>query len=314
MTFSDAQSFVNFVILEPTQLPMGTVQSEVTVRKETPTLRSSIRFEITGENRAFRIKQFFYDWSIPGIYADTNLVAQGKPFVLHDIAGFLGTDYKGNVAAAHARWFTQVELSVLRGHFEEEELLAFMEGLVPAVKEAVAEVGQKPYALTSHTARYHVPRWAEGDPVNRVHWQTAANYERGYDTVEGVSIPMRFHSYLCDSIGHFQHDDGMEHQFLFRDGRNHTDCIWIWRAPKSLRSPFPESTGKNIGKRTKWNIEKIRLSEKEVIICEQATSVPGWQLHWEQQRYDVHIHFRATDKLTREQVVQLADQMLASNS
>ncbi|MFS0554219.1 hypothetical protein [Brevibacillus sp. 179-C9.3 HS] len=296
-SFQDAQAYVNFVILEPTILPFGTKLSEMTVRKETPTTRSSIRFEVTGTDRSFRIKQFFYDWSIPGIHADTNLVGQGEPFVLPDIAGFIGTDYKGNVAAAHARWFTQIELSVIEGHFEVEELLSFLGGLVPSVQESVTEIGQKAFALTSHTARFHIPRWTENDPINRVHWQSSYFLD-GKD---------HFQSFICDSVGNYQHADGMEYQFLFRDCRNLTDCIWIWQAPKSLASPFPKAIGKNMGTRTKWNIEKRSVSTVEVILCEQATSVPAWQMHWTHSQYDYHIHVRANDRLKKAQVLDFVD-------
>lgn len=310
MHFQDAQAYVNFVILEPTILPNGTSPSNLTVRKESPTTRSSIRFEITGLNRSFRIKQFFYDWSIPGIHADSNLVGQGEPFVLHDIAGFIGTDYKGNIAAAHARWFTQIELSVLKGHFESEELLAFLEGLVPAVQAAVQEVGQKPFADTSHTARYRVSRWNDNDPVNRVYWQSAFVLE---DTKAVDNFPLlriQFPSYQCDSVGSYSHEDGMEYQYLFRDRHNLTDCIWIWQAPHSLSSPFPQSIGNNVGSRTKWNIEKRTVSNTEVILCEQATNAPAWQIHWKQALHDYHIHIRATDWLSQEQVLNLAHQII----
>lgn len=167
-----------------------------------------------GKERAFRIKQFFYDWSIPGIYADTNLVGQGEPFVLDDIAGFLGVDYKGNVAASYAKWFTQVELSVLRGHFEPHELFAFFEGLVPAVEQSVAEIGQKAFALTSHTARFHVPRWTETDPINRVNWQSATALENG-DLSDRFPFPISFQTYKADSVGSYDHHDGREYQLLF---------------------------------------------------------------------------------------------------
>jgi hypothetical protein len=311
-SFQEAQAYVNFVILEPTWLPDGTVLSNLTVRKETPATRSSIRFEITGIHRSFRIKQFFYDWSIPAIHADTNLVGQGEPFVLHGIAGFIGTDYKGNVAAAHARWFTQIELSVLEGHFEKEEMLSFLEGFVPAVQDSIRDVGQKAFADTSHTARYRISRWNDNDPVNRVLWKSASHVEATGESVHFPLLHFQFQSYLCDSVGSYQHADGIEYQYLFRDHHHLTDCIWIWQAPKSLASPFPQAIGKNVGSRTKWNIEKALVSTTEVILCEQATSVPGWQLYWEHFQHDYHIHIRANNRLTKEQVHRFAYQMITA--
>ncbi|MFY0545549.1 hypothetical protein [Brevibacillus sp. H7] len=314
MSFEDAQAFVNFVILVPAYLPEGTVLAGVTVRKETSKTRSSIRFEVIGQNRTFRVKQFFYDWSIPGIYADTNLVGQGEPFVLHGVAGFIGRDYKGNDAVAYARWFTQVEISVLTGQFSREDLLSFCNGLVPAVPAAVSNIGEKAYAVTSHTARFHVPRWSQDDPINRVHWQAADLFDSN-DSSDDVRLPpIQFQDFIWDSVGRYHQADAMEYQILLRDENNHTDCIWIWCAPKSLASPFPETFGANIGKRTRWNIERIWVSELSVILCEQATAVPGWQLHWKTREYDYHIHIRANNRVTREHVVELAKHMINKNS
>jgi len=58
--------------------------------------------------------------------------------------------------------------------------------------------------------------------------------------------------------------------------------------------------------RTKWNIEKIGGRERNVFLCEQATRVPGWQLHWVHEPYDVHVHIRPNNRMTREHVLQLA--------
>ncbi|WP_419880427.1 hypothetical protein ACN6MY_12065 [Peribacillus sp. B-H-3] len=57
------------------------------------------------------------------ITTDTNLINQGKSFNIDGIVGFIGIDYKGNQAACFARWFTNIELSVLKGSYEEEDIL-----------------------------------------------------------------------------------------------------------------------------------------------------------------------------------------------
>ncbi|MEJ8544683.1 hypothetical protein [Brevibacillus borstelensis] len=312
MSLTDAQSFVNIVVLEPSFLPEGTELANVTARKETDQTRSSVRFEISGGQRALRVKQFFYDWSIPGIYADSNLVTQGKPFVWQGIAGFLGKDYKGHAAACYARWFTQVEISVLAGQFDEEELRVCCGGLVPAVPEAVQKIGQKAFALTSHTSRFHVPKWTSDDPINRVNWKAAdeTNPAECFHS-HGHLPPIRFRFYVWDSVGTSEQPDGIEYQILLRDSENFTDCIWVWCSPKSLKSPFPEFLGYNIGKRTKWNMEIVKVEGRKVIVGKQAASVPGWQLHWEQGGYDYHIHMRANDRLRTDDVLELAARMVA---
>lgn len=108
----EAQKYTNFVMLIP-KLPATYAISNISVRKETPNVRSSLRFEVKNKTGIIRIKQFFYDWAIPVITADTNLVAQSKSFQIDGIVGFLGVDYKGNQAACFARWFTTIEISVL---------------------------------------------------------------------------------------------------------------------------------------------------------------------------------------------------------
>jgi hypothetical protein len=123
-SFELAQQSVNFVILCPFNLPNGCSPKNISLKKETRSTRSSIRFEILSKNRVVGVKQFYYDCGIPTVYADTNLVSPGKSFEINGVAGFIGIDYKGNQAACYARWFTNVELSVLKGKFEEDELIS----------------------------------------------------------------------------------------------------------------------------------------------------------------------------------------------
>ena len=93
-------------------LPKSYSITNFSLRKESKEERSSIRFEICNKGRILRIKQFFYDWAIPVITADTNLVSQGTSFIVDGIVGFIGIDYKGNQAACFSKWFTNIELPV----------------------------------------------------------------------------------------------------------------------------------------------------------------------------------------------------------
>ena len=127
--FQEAQKYTNFAVLMPF-LPNTYTIHKISLRKESNEERSSIRFEISNNGRTLRIKQFFYDWAIPVITADTNLVRQGKSFNVDGIIGFIGVDYKGNQAACFCKWFTNIELSVLEGVFEETEIITIYSSLM----------------------------------------------------------------------------------------------------------------------------------------------------------------------------------------
>ena len=117
----EAQKYTNFVILMPTLDETYNLKN-ITLKKETNKQRSSIRFEIHNKGKVLRIKQFFYDWAIPVITADTNLIQQGKSFEIEGIVGFIGIDYKGNQAACFFRWFTNIRYLIAIFIFEHYQM------------------------------------------------------------------------------------------------------------------------------------------------------------------------------------------------
>ena len=295
----DVQKYTNFIILVPT-LPKSYTLKNITLKKETNEQRSSIRFEIHSEGRVLRIKQFFYDWAIPVITADTNLINQGKSFEIDGIVGFIGKDYKGNQAACFCRWFTNIELSVLEGTFEEKEILMILESLKAVDKESILKIGKQSFTSSSYTARYNKSKWVTDDEVSRVAWYEA---NKKIPTVKSVTIniPKNHNEFFLDSIGYKENRSGSEYHFLYRSHEDFTNGFWLWIAPRELSDPLPPITGHKIGTRQSWNIKKVsgsilQIPVNEVILCRQNSKYKSWMVHWEKGNYIYHFYSRASIK------------------
>jgi len=299
----EAQKDTNFVILAPT-LPATYAIHNISVRKETPTVRSSLRFELKNKSGLIRIKQFFYDWATPVITADTNLVAQGKSFQIDGIVGFLGTDYKGNQAACFARWFTTIEVSVLQGVFEDKEILYILKMLQPIDPSSIKSLGEQSFSTNSFTSRFKKPRWNKEDEVTRVAWfhndtTTLNDWLKEFP----ITPPSNYEEYFLDSIGFQAHSIGSELHLLYRSKSNYTDGFWLWIAPKTLSDPLPKQTGHKIGTRQSWNIKKIQchgegFPVQEFLLCRQNTTYSGWMIHWERDHCTYHLYVRPSTGFT----------------
>ena len=295
-SFELAQLSVNFVILCPFNLPNGCSVKNISLKEESRSSRSSLRFEILSKNRVVRVKQFYYDWGIPTVYADTNLVSPGKSFEIDGIVGFIGIDYKGNQAACYARWFTNIELSVLKGKFEEDELISIIESLTPLDSYIIENWGKKSFTTTSYTARYGIPKWQE-DEISRVKW-----YENNFDinnmiSSQNIIIPaFEYQEFFLDSIGYNQNKFGVETHFLYRSKANYTDGIWFWLAPEEMIENLSYKEGENIGVRQSWNVKKEKLLigkiEITMLLHKQNAQYYGWYALWKIGRYIYQVFIR----------------------
>lgn len=295
-SFKQAQQYVNFVILWPSHLPSGCSVQNISLKKESNCTRSSIRFEIISKNRVVRVKQFYYDWGIPVVYADTNLVTPGESFVVNGIVGFIGVDYKGNRAACYAKWFTNVELSVLEGKFEDEELIKVIESFTPLDSFSIEHWGKKSFSSTSFTARYGMAKWDE-DEISRVQWHENNFDIRKRTIFQNIYLPaIEYQEFFLDSIGHNQNNFGVETHFLYRSKINYTDGIWFWLAPEELIGKLSYKEGDNIGKRQSWNVKKKNLLIGNIDITlflhKQNTQYYGWYAHWKIGKYTYQLYVR----------------------
>lgn len=293
------QKHTNFIILIP-QLPKAYNIQNFTLRKETNEQRSSIRFEVHINNQSLRIKQFFYDWAIPVITADTNLVSQGKAFEIDGIVGFIGTDYKGKQAACFSRWFTTIELSVLSGSFDDRELLMILKSLKVVDESYITKLGEQSFTTCSYTARFNKPKWNGEDEISRVLWYESSEQKIIKKSKQlGIYIPKYHDEYFCDSVGYMNNDAGEEFHFLYRSQKDYTNGFWLWVAPKELSDPLPTSTGRRVGTRQSWNIKKVRgsilhIPVDQVILCRQNAEFRSWMVHWEYDNHIFHLYFRAS--------------------
>lgn len=295
----EAQKYTNFVILIPT-LPESYILKNITLKKETNKQRSSIRFEIHSKGKFLRIKQFFYDWAIPVITADTNLIRQGKSFEIEGIVGFIGIDYKGNQAASFCRWFTNIELSVIVGTFDEKEILMILQSLKAVDNDSIRTIGEQSYTSCSYTARYNKSKWDTDDEVSRVTWYEANDKIRIEESLK-IKIPKRYNEFFLDSIGFKENESGSEYHFLYRSQEDFTNGFWLWIAPKELSDPLPQLTGHKIGARQSWNIKKVsgsvlNMPVNNIILCRQNTKYKSWMVHWEKDNYIFHFYSRASTK------------------
>src|SRR5690625_2391323 len=83
LSAAEAQPWANFVVFTPDRLPAGTHLGEQSLRREAPPGRvgdsmagrtpwsannpAAFRFEVRGDGRRLRVKQFLYDWAFPAL-------------------------------------------------------------------------------------------------------------------------------------------------------------------------------------------------------------------------------------------------------
>lgn len=166
-----AQAWCNFVLWTPEALPDDCELRVGTLRREGPPGRAegdiehrgpwagnnlaSYRFEVVGDGRRLRVKEFLYDWAFPALdhpclwKSETHAVAIDGRHV-----AWFGIDYMGKQAASARLGRTTVEVSVLEGEFSEEELVAFYGGCRAADPVAAEAIARTPLADLSYWARH----------------------------------------------------------------------------------------------------------------------------------------------------------------
>ncbi|WP_223554961.1 hypothetical protein [Lysinibacillus sphaericus] len=239
---------INFSPLLPNDKQMQNSYN-FSLRTETKDHRSSIYFYAKLQNGIIRVKQFFYDWAFPFIYADTNLIEQGRPFIINNRVGFIGVDYKNNKALSYSVGFTTVEISVFDGDVTDDEFIAYLSSL----KSINPDLSKKSFATVSYTARYDQGKWGE-DEVTRVKWFKPETIDLNNIFSETLL------DYKLDSVGIGKETN--EVQLLYRQKENLTDGCWISIAPHTLEQDLPKVLGRNIGTRQKWRFRLLKISYK----------------------------------------------------
>jgi len=294
-TFEDAQNWGNFVVLRPGWLPADCRITDVTVRPECLHHASSLRVQVEGSGRSFRLKQFYMDWWIP-TSSDTNLTAPGKTFVAAGIVGYFGRDYKGQEAACLPRFGSLLEISVLQGQFREEELIPFFEDLQPAVPEAMEELARLPFAEVSYYARkgpglgpwnYDLItgcRWSADLAVLHAEFVPARIYYPG-------RLPARME---FDSLGIRQETASRhwEYQLLFRDRENLTDTLWLRAVGEETEKILWISPG--LDRRMGIRLKPVQTSTRIVRIGSTSEPYGERVAQWIENGVALEAHARAS--------------------
>lgn len=165
-----AQKWCNFILFVPGRLPDDCVLRNGSVRREAPAGRvgghtagrtpwsennpSAYRYEVVGAGRRLRIKQFLYDWAFPALghpslwKSSTRATPIDEQHVL-----WFGTDYMGNTGASARIGRTMVELSVLEGEFNDDDILGLYRSLDPADEGAASAIADTRFSALSYWAR-----------------------------------------------------------------------------------------------------------------------------------------------------------------
>jgi len=285
---------INFSPLLPSDNQRQNIYN-FSIRKETNEHRSSIHYYSNLHNGTIRVKQFFYDWAFPFIYADTNLIEQGSPFIINNRVGFIGVDYKNNKALSYSVGFTTVEISVFDGDVTNEELIEYLSSL----KIMNPDLSKKSFATVSYTARYNQGKWGE-DEVSRVTWLNPEAIKSDNTFSEELL------DYKLDSVGIGKETN--EVQLLYRQRENLTDGCWISIAPQTLEQDLPKLKGRNIGTRQKWRFRLLKIlyenREIEVYYGVQETKYPARWVWFSLEEKIIQCHIRSsvneTSSLVRE--------------
>ena len=245
-TAEEAQRWCNFGVWWPTDAPLGKAHAVVksTLRREAPPGRqrgvaegrspwsdvnpSAFRFEIEGPGRRLRVKQFLYDWAFPALDHPCLWGNQTRPVALDDSHTlWIGTDYMNHRAASCRLGKSTVELSVLEGVFDDEELVAVYGALRPISADAMTSIAQTAFARLSYWARHrnammlHVPiglwKFQRKRRTYTGAWRDVR--EAGGAVLASDGLGRELGGLSVDSLGMFEDAEGkLEREWIYSGG------------------------------------------------------------------------------------------------
>lgn len=309
-TGEEAQNWCNFVVLRPEWFPSDCRVSRVTVRAESLQHPSSLRMSIEGPGRSLRLKQFYMDWWVP-TSSDTNLTAPGRAFVAAGIVGYRGRDYKGREAACIHRYGALLELSVLEGHFRDEEILSFFENLQPAVPEAVEQLARLPFARLSYHARKGpgLGPW-NYDLLSGCRWGTDRAVLQQEFTSAQIYYPRRLPArFDFDSVGtrHEPASRHWEYQLLFRDRENLSDNLWLRVVGEETEKILWISPG--LDRRMGIQLTRVELGHRTVRYGSSSEPYGERVAQWTENGIAFEAHARATLHFGESEFLALLDSL-----
>ncbi len=197
---------------------------------------------------------------------------------------------------------------MLKGIFDEEEIIQIVESLSPLDKDFIKEIGEKPFTVASYTARFGKPKWKE-DEISRVEWFESDFKFSGRKSMKNIYLPtLEFEKYFLDSIGYKEFEMGVETHLLFRSSINYTDGIWYWVTPKNMIDPLNIIEGNDIGTRQSWSVKKeimlVEDTELTIFVGKQNTNYSGWFVIWEAGEYIYQVFVRPSVSFHRASLSQ----------
>ncbi len=144
--WTEAQAFCNFVLFEPTWLPADLTEDSNKMRPESPSSRASHKSEYRGPSRALSIKQFLYDWAPPAydhpcLWRNAEIskpeeTPLPKAYLMGNNYIWVGLDHRRKAAATINMMRTQIEITVMEGSFDDQDLIQIVCGLAPVNSHA----------------------------------------------------------------------------------------------------------------------------------------------------------------------------------
>lgn len=163
-SWDEAQNWCNFILFKPNWLPEGLTEITTnSMRPESPQEPSAHRvaFRDLRKGRSLSIKQFLYDWAPPAYdhpclwrnpkISTSDNTPLPKSYLIGNNYLWIGLDYRRKPAATINLLRTQIEMTILKGSFDDQELIQIIKSMTPVnLKTKEAILGTSFAELTFH--------------------------------------------------------------------------------------------------------------------------------------------------------------------
>lgn len=167
LSWHEAQEWCNFILFKPAWLPGELTETSNKTRPESSAAGSSHRVEFGDRSRSLSIKQFLYDWAPPA-YDHPCLWRNAKISTLENtliprayLIGnnylWFGLDYRRKPAATINMLRTQIEITVIEGTFDDQEIVQIVNSMVPVNSNMKDRILQSSFAELMYNHRHEIP-------------------------------------------------------------------------------------------------------------------------------------------------------------
>lgn len=258
-TWQEAQEWCNFVLFKPETLPEGISEITSQMRSEASPVRASHKSEFGNQERRFSLKQFLYDWAPPAydhpsLWMNPNISNHEntpipRPHLIGNNYLWIGLDHRRKPAASMNIMRTQLELTVTKGEFSDEEILQIFSYLKPVDTKAIKKILSYSYAELSRS--YRGTTKTISVPVSYFRHNRSEEDENFAYTVpeftekfpDAYMQGLMIDGYKCDSVFAFGWQDGqhLEVEYLFESALETGTYVRMLITPDSSphKIPYP---------------------------------------------------------------------------